>query len=318
MDPIFAKYAIVGDDLQVLENVRIYLDDRNQIIEIEESNNEINNNIALIPGLFNAHTHAADIGLRGVTSRNLHELVGRSGIKHKHLKDMTNDQLQQALKLSFEEAVNSGTLGWSDFREGGVDGLYSYPLEQSQYHLAFGRPSQNELNDLSMFSNFGIMDVGAYSEETMKILSKNINRKIQKLFIHASESLDLRDAWISKHGESDIIWSIDMLNPDAIIHATHADMGDITAMSESNTGVIVCLRSNQFTNAGIPPIENLVESDLVLGIGTDNAMFSRLSLWDEFESLKNHIEPERLLSMGTIEGASLCGVKWADYPAEST
>ncbi|MCE7737134.1 MAG: amidohydrolase family protein [Candidatus Heimdallarchaeota archaeon] len=307
---ILAKYAIVGHNLNVLENVQIYLDDKNHVVEIEERNREINNNVVLFPGLFNAHVHAADIELRGVASRNLQELVGRGGIKHRHLQELTNDQLQNSLQLSFEEGVKLGTLGWSDFREGGVDGITSYPLENSQYHLAFGRPSQNELDKLSMFPNIGIMDVKAYSEEFMGKLSEKINRKTQKLFIHASESLELRESWISKYGISDIIWSIDVLNPNAIIHATHADAEDIAMMSKSNTGAVICLRSNQFTNAGVPPVEALVASDLTLGIGTDNAMFSRLSLWDEFKSLTNYVESERLLSMATIEGALLCGVNW--------
>lgn len=310
VDPILAKYAIVGNDLRVLENVRIYLDHKNQIIEIEESNNNINNDVTLIPGLFNAHIHAADIGLRGVTSRDLHELVGKDGIKHKYLKDMTEDQLQNSLKLSFAEAINSGTLGWSDFREGGLDGLTSYPLENSQFHLAFGRPKIHEFDELFKFSNIGIMDVKAYSDKEMRKLARNVNHKTQKLFIHASESLDLRNSWISNYGMSDILWAIDVLKPDAIIHATHADVKDITEMSKSKTGVVICLGSNQFTNVGVPPIESLVESDLIIGIGTDNAMFSKLSLWDEFKLLRNHVESDRLLSMATIEGALLCGLDW--------
>ncbi len=310
MEPIFGEFAIIGNDLSIMENVRILLDDKNRIIEIEECNRDVDNNIALIPGLFNAHVHAADIELRGVGSRKLDELVGKHGIKHKYLSQMTESQLQTSLELAYQEAVRSGTLGWSDFREGGLKGIKPYPLNQSKFHLAFGRPHQNEFNDLSLFPNIGIMDVKAYSDTEMNKISENLNRKSQKLFIHASESMYLRQNWILKHGISDIQWSIDVLNPDALIHVTHADESDITEMSKSKTGAVICLRSNKFTNAGVPPIKALIESDIILGIGTDNAMFNNLSVWNELSSLKNLIDPDRLLSMATIEGALLCGVEW--------
>lgn len=310
MDSIDAKFGIVGSNLQILENVRIWVDDENRILEIEELDKEINNNLVLMPGLFNAHVHAADIGLRGVESGDLRELVGRDGIKHRYLKELTKENLRSSLNLSFQEAIHSGTLGWSDFREGGNDGMKPYPLNNSRFHLAFGRPRQNEINDLSSYPNIGIMDVQAYPENEMRSISKNINREIQKLFIHASESLKLRNSWISDFGTSDIIWAIDVLNPDAIIHATHADEEDITQMYKSKTGVVICLRSNEFTRAGTPPIKKLIESKLKLGIGTDNAMFNRLSLWEEISELKNHINPDRLFSIATVEGASLCGIEW--------
>ena len=310
MDPILAEFAITEKDLKVLENVRIHLDDNNRIIEIEESNREITNNIALIPGLFNAHVHAADIGLRGVESRNLGELVGKGGIKHQYLEKLTENQLRNSLLQSFQESVNSGTLGWSDFREGGLEGIKPYPLDSSNYHLAFGRPHQDELDDLSLFQNIGIMDVKAHSEEDMKKISESMDRNTHKLFIHGSESLELRKSWISAHGISDINWAINVFHPDAIIHVTNADEEDIKEMFKSKIGVVICLRSNQFTNAGQPPIEALVQSDIIMGIGTDNAMFSRLSVWDEINSLKNYVEADRLLSMATVEGASLCGIDW--------
>lgn len=310
MIPILAEFAIIGKDLSLLENVKIIVDDTNNIIEIEESSREIHNNVALIPGFFNAHVHAADIGLRGAAYGSLDELVGKEGIKHRYLNQMSEDQLNESLKRAFQEAINFGILGWSDFREGGIDGLKPYPVEDSLYHLAFGRPSNRELGDISKFSNIGIMDVKAYSEEEIKILLKNINRKSQKLFIHASESLNLRKTWITDFGVSDIKWSLDVLKPDAIIHVTHANMDDIVEMSKTKTGAIICLRSNKFTKTGTPPVESLVESGLPLGIGTDNAMFNKLSLWDELHSLKNYIEPERLFSIATIEGAQLCGIEW--------
>ena len=56
-----AKYALIGEDLIIKENVRIHLNQNNKIIDIEEINN-VNNKSLLIPGFFNSHCHSGDFG----------------------------------------------------------------------------------------------------------------------------------------------------------------------------------------------------------------------------------------------------------------
>jgi cytosine/adenosine deaminase-related metal-dependent hydrolase len=310
VDPILSEFALVGSDLKILRNVKITIDQKHQITQIEELDRNITNRKVVMPGLFNAHVHAADLHLRGVKSKDLGSLVGRNGIKHKYLLSLSQEQLQNSLRQAVDEAIKLGTLGWSDFREGGVKGIQYYPIRGMTNFLAFGRPDLSDLNDLSQFDHLGIMDVQAYSEIDMKHLANQTNRNKQKIFIHGSESLKLRKEWISKFGVSDIIWALDILKPDAIIHATHANEQDLELMEDTSTGVIICIRSNKFTNSGVPPVELLVNSNLKLGLGSDNAMFQELSIWNEMTTLMDYIDPDRLLRMASIEGAEICGIDW--------
>ena len=68
---IRAKYALVGSDLDLIENVDVLINHKNEIVEIEELSQNITSNTLIMPGLFNSHVHAADIGLRGIGGYSL-------------------------------------------------------------------------------------------------------------------------------------------------------------------------------------------------------------------------------------------------------
>lgn len=308
---IRARYALVGSNLDLIENVDVLLDHNNEIIEIEELSLDIKSNTLIMPGLFNSHVHTADIGLRGIDGYGLSELVGPQGIKQRHLASLTDDQLNESILLAYNEAIGFGTLGWSDFREGGLSGLKPYPVNSSQTHIPFARPEIGKLESLPEFANIGIRDVDAYSELVIQQLTERARKSGKKVFIHISEDIKLREEWIRRHGSTDLIWAIDNLKIDAFVHLTHANGEEIEVMELHEVGGIICLRSNVFTKSGVPPIKSLVESILTLGIGTDNAMFSKLSIWKEMNALSQYdIESSRLLKMATVDGAKLCGISW--------
>ncbi len=287
------------------------LDHNNEVIEIEELSQNIETNTLIMPGLFNSHVHAADIGLRGIDGYGLKELVGPNGIKHRYLDTLTADQLNNSILKAYNEAKEYGTLGWSDFREGGISGLKPYPVNGSYSHIPFARPEIDKLELLPKFANIGIRDVAAHTEYEMKQLTEFSKKLDRKVFIHISEDINLRDEWRSKFGCSDLIWALDNLKADAYIHLSHADEDEIELMESHEVGGIICLRSNIFTKSGVPPLKSLIESNLTLGIGTDNAMFSELSIWEEMKALSRHdIKSNKLLKMATIDGATLCGILW--------
>ena len=295
----------------MIENVDIQLNSKNEIIEIEELSKDIKSNTLIMPGLFNSHVHAADIGLRGIDGYNLKELVGPDGIKHRYLSNMKSEQLNNSILNAYNEAKEFGTLGWSDFREGGISGLKPYPVYGSNSHIPFARPDIDHFELLPEFANIGIRDVAAYPKQIMRQLSEKARKLDKKIFIHISEDINLRDEWIEKYGSSDLIWAVDNLKADAFIHLTHANEGEIELMELHEIGGIICLRSNIFTKAGIPPVKSLIESNLILGIGTDNAMFSKLSIWKEMKALsKYNMESNKLLRMATVDGAKLSGIPW--------
>ncbi|MHA2251562.1 MAG: amidohydrolase family protein [Candidatus Kariarchaeaceae archaeon] len=305
------QYAFLGDELQLAQNIRVELDPDNRIVEIDEHHREIKNNLLLMPGLFNAHVHAGDIGLRGVSKDDLASLVGEGGIKHTYLNNLNEQELEKSLLQSLHEAEKAGTMGWADFREGGLKGLQPYPLSERGTHIPFGRPARDEVQELHDIAQIGFRDVVVFPVDDMIQIAEAAKELKKRIFIHASEDLHLRERWEREHGYSDVAWAIDHLQVDSIIHLTHASSDDIDQMVDAKVGGVVCLTSNQFTSVGIPPVEEMVNASIKLGIGTDNAMFTSLSLWEEMHALSKYaIDPHRLLSMACNEGANLAGLDW--------
>ncbi len=79
----------------------------------------------ICPALFNAHTHigdsvAMDISLPG----SLEEAVTPpNGLKHRILGKTRPDDLVRAMRASIGSMAVSGTAGFADFREGGIEGV---------------------------------------------------------------------------------------------------------------------------------------------------------------------------------------------------
>lgn len=136
MREVQAKYGLIGPELDLVENIKLVLDKRNQIIEIEELNRDLKTYDVLFPGFFNGHVHSADIGLRGIINNySLQALVDPGGIKHTHLDNLSTPETQKAILQTYSEALNNGILGWSDFREGGLKIFESYPIKNQQFKV---------------------------------------------------------------------------------------------------------------------------------------------------------------------------------------
>jgi cytosine/adenosine deaminase-related metal-dependent hydrolase len=309
MKKLYFQYGLIGDDLNLIENVILQIDERNRIVTIEEISTPIKNSQLVFPAFINAHVHAADIGLRGVKRTSLAKLVGPNGIKHMHLSNLSPKEIEGAILASQQEAIHHGVLGWADFREGGIQGLQDYPV--GDHFIPFARPNLSEMDLLPEFAQLGLRDVKQFSEPELFEITQLAKEKDKQIFIHASEDNDLREYWQNTHGETDIIWSIEHLNVDTCIHLTHTNQEDIQVMESKGVNGILCLSSNLFTGCGIPPINELLDAKLQLGIGTDNAMFGKLSIWEELHVLSRETDDyTRLLNMATVEGASILGFNW--------
>ena len=74
---------------------------------------------------------------------------------------------------------------------------------------------------------------------------------------------------------------------------THATDSDLEICAESGTPIVVCPRSNAFFGK-LPDIPRLLRKKVTLMLGTDNAMISNPSLWDEmrfaYYTAKSHGE----------------------------
>ncbi|MFQ6055601.1 MAG: amidohydrolase family protein, partial [Methanosarcinales archaeon] len=116
--------------------------------------------------------------------------------------------------------------------------------------------------------------------------------------------------WFAIHaGEKD--WSdIDRaleLEPDILIHLTHANKKDLKKVKDIGASVVVCPRSNLVTKVGIPPIVEMIETGITVGVGTDNVMLNSVNMFSEMEFLSKlfSLEDRQIFKMCTLNSAKV-------------
>lgn len=348
-DPIsvHAKYALIGETLEIIENAEIVIGNDLKILEITESRKKIDETTVLMPAFFNAHAHAGDHGLRGVKSDSLEHLVGPDGLKVKYLNSLTDQKLRLNLENFNYESSILGIGGYNDFREGGFQGILPYietprlnkkvrksgfrkritgfenlqnrtfDLEDRNEILPFiqilGRPNRVEELDLVLdYGGLGVRDLYAYDLEDLFYMSRTVEKKDAHFQIHAGEDPELTRRSMVEHGMGDIQFCVENFKPNAIVHGNYGTIEDYSAIKENGTGLILCPRSNIFTKTKLHPYQLIGEAGLSpfqIGLGSDNAMFHSPSLWKEMKALydNSHFSAKEILQMATIGGAKVSG-----------
>jgi cytosine/adenosine deaminase-related metal-dependent hydrolase len=95
------------------------------------------------------------------------------------------------------------------------------------------------------------------------------------------------------------------------VHGTQLDDGELARLAAAGATLVTCPRSNRWTGAGTPPVERFYESGVRLAIGTDSlASVEDLNLFGELAEVRRiapHVPARRLLETATIAGASALG-----------
>ncbi len=177
-----------------------------------------------------------------------------------------------------------------------------------------GRPDNFEqVGELLTFSGLGIRDVRSYDLEVLLNIRKAADSVHRIFHIHAGEDPELTKAWEKETGESDVHWAINNLHPTAIIHGNLATEEDFKQMKQNEVGLVICLRSNAFTQTEFHEFNALAESGLppqLIGLGTDNAMMHSISLWKEMKAFYDNasgFSARDILTMASLGGAKVSG-----------
>ena len=248
----------------------------------------------VVPPFFNAHTHIGDSFVRDPPKMSIEELVGPGGYKHRMLESADEDVILAGMRKSMETMLSIGTLGFADFREGGINGAKllkkaaeGLPLKP----VILSRPvegTESEIEELLKISDgFGMSSLSDYGFDFLRMLSDKTHEKGKIFAIHFSERI-----------REDVNALLE-LEPDFIVHAlevTHEDMEDI---SDAGIPVVICPISNAFFGKR-PKFRELLEHDIEVHIGTDNAMIAEPNILEElrflYKSTKRH-NPEVLYRM---------------------
>jgi cytosine/adenosine deaminase-related metal-dependent hydrolase len=206
--------------------------------------------------------------------------VGVKGIKHKKLNSSSIQELKASITNSLSILVSNGYTTFLDCRESGLLGinllknsLKNFPLRA----LILGRPYENDdINEIFHSCNgFAFSDIFSINET----IANQANQLKQSssgslLSIHVSESEDVVSRSYSEFNRSDINLALDLLELNFVVHATYAEEEDLDLLKKNDVGVICCPHSNMYFGTSFPPIKQILEKNLILGLGTDNIMIS--------------------------------------------
>jgi cytosine/adenosine deaminase-related metal-dependent hydrolase len=241
----------------------------------------------IVPALYNAHTHLGDMVAMDVAAEgSLMDLVTPpDGLKHRILASTSRETLTAAMRCALVEMAAAGTQGCADFREGGPEGVQALPDAADGLPIAvlcLGRDGGERCGD-----GVGISSVRDVHDAAT--VADVVRKRGGLVAVHAGErdSLDV-DGAIA-------------LEPDLIVHATHATDGQLRHIADLGIPIAVCPRSNWTLGVAStgehPPVARMLDLGCTVLLGTDNGMFVAPDLFREMAFLHQcyRIEPRDTL-----------------------
>ncbi|ELZ18525.1 amidohydrolase [Haloterrigena salina JCM 13891] len=284
-----------GREFEPIEG-RVVIGDDGRIEAIEET--AVESEDIILPAFVNAHTHIGDsIAKEAGGGLSLEELVAPpDGLKHRLLRQASQEELAAAMRRSLQFMQESGTAACLEFREGGVEGVET--LERAAEGLeiepiAFGRETIDAMRAGDGFGASGANDANFDAE-------REATREAGKPFgIHAGEV-----------DETDIDPALD-LEPEFLVHMVHPEPAHLDRVAEQEVPIVVCPRSNLVTDVGLSPYAELSERT-TLALGTDNVMLNSPSMFREMEFLAklSELSATEILRMATINGAEIADLEY--------
>ncbi|MFX0023202.1 MAG: amidohydrolase family protein [Candidatus Hermodarchaeota archaeon] len=283
---IFCNYALLGEDLDLKQNVNLEIDSSGKIIEISYENTSKQLEVApnshsslLIPGFINSHVHIGDNFAKELGfNKELKDIVAPPfGLKHKLLRQTPDETKIKGIQNAVLEMLSNGITFFIDFREEGVEGvkiLKNALSDNTINYLTLGR----FMDETEIDSVFDLADgVGLSSY-------KEINSSNKKLIISAKEKFKKLIACHCAENIRNINRIKEMFEDnfvDIIIHGTKFIRDDLKNLKKKKKSLVLCPRCNGYFGTGFPPINELLSLNIPMSLGTDNLMVNNTDLLEE-------------------------------------
>ena len=247
---------------------------------MEVGNGRVSGSVAdglILPTFVNAHTHIADFVVPVDLSLTLAEVVAPpDGLKYRVLAQTPEERQREAIAHLSETMFRRGISAFSDFREGGVAGARLMTSATWARPFVLGKPrrphyDREEIDQLlAVTEGIGPSALSDWDYEELRQLSDHVRSRGKVFALHCSERV-----------REDLDKVLD-LRPSYLVHMTQASDADLEVCAQLDMPVVVCARSNLFFGMN-PPLARMVEKDVIVALGTDNAMISMPDLFVEME-----------------------------------
>jgi 5-methylthioadenosine/S-adenosylhomocysteine deaminase len=296
-------------------------------------------NQVILPGLINAHTHAAMALLRGFADDLPLRQWLNEKIWPKEAKLKPKD-IYQGTKLATEEMLANGTTTFFDMywhplaafqaiEESGVRGFVG-PLiidlgaakigvAQLSHWFKKLKPRLNDKNRLAVAPH----SIYTVSQETLKQCKKFADENKLLLHIHLSETEQEVADCLKKHGCRPVEYldKIGFLGPNVVAaHVCWADDKEIKILAKNKVSVVNCPTSNLKLVSGVLPLSKMLKAGVNVCLGSDGpASNNNLDLFEEMKiaalihkwNEKDHTaaDAQTILDTATINGAKALGLE---------
>ena len=293
-----------------------------------------------VPGLVNAHGHAAMTLLRGIADDVPLQAWLEEAIWPAEAK-LTEDDVYWGTMLAQVEMVRSGTTQFIDMyfhvdaiaravAEGGLRALLSYGMIADR----LDRHGREELDTTERL----LCDWNGEADGRLRVAvaphaiytcGTEIWRKAVDLatrynvaiHTHVSETTKEVDDWRSRHGRTPVaemerlgVFSV----PTVAAHCVHVDAEDVGYLADNHVTVAHCPASNAKLGSGIAPLGLFLRNNVPVAIGTDGAASNnnldmlrelRLAILLQKASQQDPeaMNAETAFSLATKNGAAACG-----------
>jgi len=283
---LFCRYALIGEDLELKQNVNLKIDSKGKIIEISDDNVYKNLEILpdgqsflLVPGFINSHVHIGDSFAKELSfNRDLVDIVAPPfGLKHKLLRLVPEDIKIKGIQKAVLEMLSNGITFFIDFREEGVQGInvLRKALSDSSINcLILGRfIDESEIDTIfDLADGIGLSSYKQISSSNKKFVI-SAKAKFKKIIAcHCAENI--RNKTLIN----------DMFNDnlvDVIVHGTKFIKSDLEKVIKNSKKLVLCPRCNGYFGIGFPPISEILKLNVPISLGTDNLMVNNTDLLEE-------------------------------------
>ncbi|MEJ2608788.1 MAG: TRZ/ATZ family hydrolase [Candidatus Thiodiazotropha sp.] len=297
----------------------------------------------LMPGLINAHTHAAMSLLRGLADDLPLMTWLNEHIWPAEAKWINEAFIHDGSQLAIAEMLLGGTTCFND--------MYFFPnitgpaadkagiravlgLIAIDFPSAWASDGDEYLRKgLQLHDHFKTNTLihTAFAPHAPYSVSDSVLSRIRVLadeleipvHIHLHETHDEIIQGQQQHGNRPIqrLQSLGLLSPSlAAVHMTHLEKDEIELFASSGAHVVHCPESNQKLASGFCPIVELINAGINVAIGTDGAASNNdLDMFSEMRSAAllakgtardaSALPAAKALSMATINGAKALGLQ---------
>ena len=296
----------------------------------------------VIPGLVNAHGHAAMTLLRGYADDKPLGAWLREDIWPAEA-ELTPGDVRAGTELGIVEMIKSGTTAFADMyfevaeiaaaveRSGmrarighgivtvGKDDEAARADVEESIAVAreFDGNAEGRINTAVMPHSLTTV-----SENCLALSVEGAREIGVPIHIHANETHEEVEPIVEERGIRPLEYAdeLGLLGEDTFLaHGIHLDDREISLLADSGTGVIHCPASNMKLASGMAPVETVLDAGISVGIGTDGAASNNdLDLFDELRDAAMigklaadsaaAVPADRVVKMATAGSAEAIGI----------